>query len=90
MTNKDAIYILENEYTSDVYISKANLDLAIEKAVKALEKRIPQKPNYEEDYYDEDCDTWLCPKCGRRFVDYEIYNYCPYCGQAIDRSDEDE
>lgn len=57
---------------------------------KALkEKAEPKKPTYEGDGYAPDgsfvWDEWLCPNCGTRYeVDYDKYDYCPNCGQAID------
>lgn len=58
-------------------------------AGKAIEAR---KPYFEGDGYDDSgnliYDTWICPSCGERYeVDYDIYNYCPNCGQKIDWSD---
>ena len=63
-------------------------------AIQALEKQIPKKPTYEGDGYAPDgtfvWDEWLCPCCGKRYeVDYDDYDYCPNCGQAIDWSDEE-
>ena len=60
-----------------------------EMAIDALRKQQPKEPTYEGDGYDPDgnfiWDEWLCPKCGSRYeVDYDEYNYCPNCGQAID------
>jgi rubrerythrin len=59
------------------------------KIAEALQKQIPQKPNFEGDGYDDSgeliYDTWICPNCGDRYeLDYEIYQYCPMCGQSID------
>lgn len=42
-------------------------------AIDALEKQIPKK-----------CDKRGCCKCGCMLADW---NYCPKCGQKIDRSD---
>ena len=60
-------------------------------ALNALEKQIPKKPALEGDGYDDNgeliYDTWICPNCEEHYeVDYDIYDYCPKCGQAIDRS----
>lgn len=64
-------------------------------AIYALEKQIPKKPDYEGDGYDENgnliYDTWICPNCGKYYeVDYDDYDFCPECGQALDRSDEND
>ena len=59
-------------------------------AFSALEKQIPKKPNLEGDGYDDNgeliYDTWICPCCEEHYeVDYDVYEHCPKCGQAIDR-----
>lgn len=61
---------------------------ARELAIKALEKQIPKKPNFEGDGFDDKgniiYDTWICPCCEEHYeVDYDNYKYCPNCGQAI-------
>ena len=61
-------------------------------AIQALEKQIPKKPDIEGDGYDPDgnlvYDTWICPACGVSYeIDYDKYDYCPACGQAIDQSE---
>jgi len=61
----------------------------------ALNKQIPMLPNIEGDGCDNDgniiYDTWICPNCGKNYeIDYDIYKYCPNCGQAIDRSELEE
>ena len=58
-----------------------------------VEKATPKKPNYEADGYDENgeliYDTWICPNCDKKYeVDYDEYDHCPNCGQAIDWRDE--
>ena len=58
-----------------------------------VEKATPKKPDYEADGYDENgeliYDTWICPNCDKKYeVDYDEYDHCPNCGQAIDWSDE--
>lgn len=66
----------------------------LEEVRKAVEKQMAKKPTYEGDGYAPDgtfvWDEWLCPRCGSRFeVDYEEHDYCPYCGQRIDWSEEE-
>lgn len=65
---------------------------ALSMAIYALEKQMPKKPTYEGDGYDENgnliYDTWICPCCEEYYeVDYDNYEHCPKCGQAIDGSD---
>jgi hypothetical protein len=58
-----------------------------------VDKAVPKKSDYEADGYDENgeliYDTWICPNCDKKYeVDYDEYDHCPNCGQAIDWSDE--
>lgn len=60
--------------------------------ISVLEKQIPKRPDLEGDGYDDDgkliYDTWICPCCEEHYeVDYEEYEFCPKCGQAIDWSE---
>ena len=61
----------------------------VEECRTAMEKQTPKRPDYEGDGYADGqlvYDTWVCPCCGRRYeVDYDEYDYCPYCGQKIKR-----
>lgn len=70
-----------------------DIENVLENIKIALEKRIPQKPDIEGDGYAGGqlvYDTWICPSCGKRYeVDCDEYDFCPNCGQAIDRSDMD-
>ena len=67
---------------------------ALDVAIQALEKQIPQKTTYDGDGYAPDgtfvWDEWICPCCGTRYeVEYDDYDYCPYCGQRLDWSDKE-
>lgn len=89
MTNEEAIRILDPD-CKEVWQGGDGVD-ACRVAVKALEKQIPKKPDYEGDGYDENgnliYDTWICPNCGKHYeVDYDDYDFCPDCGQAIDKA----
>ena len=61
------------------------------KAIKALEKQTPKNPDIEGDGYADGqlvYDTWICPCCGEHYeIEYDNYEYCPKCGQHIDRSE---
>ena len=63
-------------------------------AIAATEKQIPKKPQFESYGYSGGelvYDEWFCPKCGEGYeIDSHYYNYCPECGQCIDRSESDE
>lgn len=66
----------------------------VEECREAREKQISKMPNIEGDGYDDAgnivCDTWICPNCGTYYeIDYDEYNYCPKCGQHIERVWED-
>lgn len=63
----------------------------VEELRKEREKQVPKKPNFEGDGYDDKgdmiYDTWICPCCNKNYeLDYDEYDYCPSCGQAIDWS----
>ena len=57
----------------------------------ALDKQTPQLPMLSGDgYYDGELvyDTWECPHCGKEYeIDYDDYDYCPKCGQKINKSE---
>ena len=78
----------DKEYLTDMKICDGE---EIDIAIKALEKQIPKKPNIEGDGYADGqlvYDTWICPFCGKHYeIDYDSYDYCPNCGQHIDRSE---
>lgn len=50
-------------------------------AIECIEKQIPKKP-IVRNYAD-----WSGCECGMKI--YETFRYCPYCGQAIDWSDNE-
>lgn len=82
MTYEEAIKLLNSVsiYHFDKYTTYA-IDLAIE----ALDKQILKKPIEEYTDYDG-TEAGLCPFCNEG-VD-EKMNFCSYCGQAIDWSDD--
>ena len=86
--NKEAIEAIKCNYPPENY---TRLREALDMAIEALEKQIPEIPDYEGDGYADGFliyNTWRCPCCGRY---YELdcnddYIYCPQCGQRIDWS----
>ena len=94
MTAKEAIKQLTKHNLSDATGFPDERDFeAMKIAIEALEKQIPEKPTYDGDGYAPDgsfvWDEWLCPHCGSQYeVDYDDYDHCPACGQAIDWSEE--
>lgn len=67
-----------------------SVDIAYSMAIQALEKQIPKIPDVEGDGYSDGqlvYDTWICPCCNEHYeIEYDNYEYCPNCGQHIDRS----
>lgn len=62
----------------------------VEELKKAKEKQIPKTPCIEGDGYCPEgnlvYDTWICPNCEEHYeIDYHDYDYCPKCGQKINR-----
>lgn len=63
----------------------------VEELREAREKQIPTTPSIEGDGYCPEghlvYDTWICPNCEAYYeIDYDDYDYCPKCGQAINKS----
>ncbi len=51
---------------------------------------IEKKPDIEGDGCDQEgnliYDTWICPSCNEYYeIDCDEYDFCPKCGQRIDR-----
>lgn len=93
------IYLKEVKKMSEVAV-KAMEELqeyreigTVEECREAIEKTKEKKPDYEGDGYADGhmvYDIWICPCCGERYeIDYEEYEHCPKCGQAIDWSVEE-
>lgn len=97
MTNQEAIkWIKAINATQNDSIHKNSLSErkeALHLAIQALEKQIPKIPDVWGDCYDEDgnmiYDMYTCPNCGENYeIDYDHYEYCPKCGQHMDKSDK--
>lgn len=96
MTPKEAIQrilrhieVHRRKEPNAIFITKA-----LQIAIVALEKQIPKKPNIWGDGYDNKgnliYDMYDCPNCSKSYeIDYEKYDYCPICGQALDWSGSD-
>lgn len=96
MTNEEAkeeviATLCELDWEDKKYVSEHLSRDALFSCLCSLEKQIPKKPDFEGDGYADGClvyDTWICPCCGEKYeVDYEKYDHCPKCGQALDWSD---
>ena len=61
----------------------------VEECREAREKQKVKKVSYEGDGYSDGemvYDTWICPNCSESYeVGFDEYEYCPNCGQHIDR-----
>ena len=57
---------------------------ALDMAIDALEKQVPMKPLQQEMDIDGRAIT-PCGFCGEELPHNSLYDFCPYCGQAIDR-----
>lgn len=96
---RDRESFMVGDYDKDIYDRDKE---ALEFAVKAVEKQIPQKlkneilqVNIQGYLYMDKC--YICPLCGifRGNADYQPekiikYQFCPNCGQALDWSGDDE
>ena len=90
MNAEKAVKILkanDERRIASIYESIKNL------AIKALEKQIPQKPNFQGDGYADGVlvyDYAECPVCECDFEEESRdwgCKFCPDCGQALDWSD---
>lgn len=66
----------------------------VEECREARERFMPKAPSIFGDGYDDEgnmiYDMYECPNCGKNYeIDYEKYDHCPACGQAIDWRDYD-
>lgn len=64
----------------------------VEECREARERQTSERPNIYGDGYDDEgnmiYDMYDCPNCNKSYeIDYEKYDFCPNCGQAIDWSD---
>lgn len=108
MTNEEAIKELLADralYGSDIVSAgdgtpEGDLMLALDIAVAAVGKQIPQKTlkrpfdysNSKGKAYYENYDNFLCPSCGKRIISNinggwvagRRQKYCDKCGQALD------
>ena len=99
MTPKEAIEQLESLILNSQSFHEEEGDIwekdieALNMAISALEKQIPKKPNVWGDGYADGnlvYDMYNCPNCEKIYeIDYEEYDCCPNCGQAIDWGDKE-
>lgn len=56
----------------------------LEKAIEALKKQIPIQVGYKQKQYGE---YFYCPECRHTVKWIRDYEYCAYCGKAIEFPD---
>ena len=92
MKNREAIEYL-NDVRNGIHIPAPGIELpllndkekeAIDLAISALEKQEPMKPLPQEMDIDGRAIT-PCGFCGEELPHNSLYDFCPYCGQAIER-----
>lgn len=95
MEIKEAMEILEKDIHTEVpkaAISARKHDAAVQLAIIMLNKQIPVRPIEFFTGNEYECK---CPKCGGLLdtpndVVVECIQYCGWCGQKLDWSEEDE
>lgn len=96
---KENIFVLKTTIQALEEVEQYRALGTVEELKEAREKQIPKTPCIEGDGYADGhlvYDTWICPNCDAEYeIDYDDYDYCPKCGQAInksaiDGSEEDE
>ena len=82
MTNEEALNWFRDDLKNGKCSDECPQCNAMEKAIEALEKQIPKKPNLW-------CGKIItCPNCLRAISQTEALDvHCKYCGQFIDWSD---
>ena len=85
MENQEALqYIIGHCLGPDAERDGTAWNDAMMTAIEALEKQVPIKPLPQEMDIDGRAIT-PCGYCGEELPHNLLYNFCPYCGQAIDR-----
>lgn len=83
MTVQEAIKELQVGYLGDT----EEIVQAKHMGIKALEKQIPKKPNFEQKGL-LGVKMWHCPVCNKEIIsDWNkdfANNYCHHCGQKLD------
>ena len=74
--------IIDNEAYNERFQNVCKL------AIELIEKATPKKAIAVKGWND----LYICPSCDENFFKGSMFltTYCPYCGQSIDWSEEDE
>lgn len=88
MNYEEALETIRYEVDEECHCGYIEDELRL--AVEALEKQIPKKVIFGDDEQDSIC----CPNCKGELLSMDWYdywkcNYCEFCGQALDWSDEE-
>lgn len=83
-------FLQHHEYWADI----SPIDSMCEAVIPVVQRAISTEPAYEGDGYDDNgqllYDTLICPNCEEHYeADYVDYQFCPKCGQHLDRSNEE-
>ena len=54
----------------------------------AIERDIPVQPKLITATREDFDDTFECPSCAKRFSSFDEFDFCPWCGQRLDWSDQ--
>ena len=89
---KDALVNVITLATHSDYYNKDRDDQDIDLIASIVNKEIPISPIWFGYWYDPDRSDvyagWKCSNCGAKYrAYYTDYDYCPHCGQKIDRSE---
>lgn len=81
---REAIETIKSNYPTSGYCMLCE---ALDTAIEALEKQLPEKVDTKEDFKGFNgnliCYKGFCPSCGY-VVDSSKTNYCNACGQKLD------
>ena len=85
---KERLTLIKEHYAGEV----KDYEEALEIGIQALEKQIPKKPIINHINTNEDVTEieYTCSACGTNYVELTpCEEFCPYCGNKIDWSDEE-
>lgn len=82
MTESEAIELIEKDLKLHSKGLSSKYKNGLRMAINALEKQIPKKPKTNDSYI-----IYICPCCNNLIK--LCKNYCEYCGQKLDWSDEE-
>ena len=85
MNLKEVIKTLEIAKAEVEWNYPMDYAVAIDEAIKAIDKQIPKKPELKGEYY-------ICPVCGvyQEYLTDGKPPYCVNCGQALDWQEVEE